>query len=220
MRRLMMARAYAHVSLTRMHVKKVSEDIGGWDLASAKVMAKHPDLGLCWIGSFILGVGAFDIHFPVEDVRLCTEAERKKYIKAAFGRTFGPNFKLVESDFHLKLPSRVEAENYTRGPSGHVARIPDLPSPVINCPGCQKPQPVRTGLRFALCDECLWKDEREYPRDPIGTHYLSDDQFINLRDAGCAKVILDTPEVGLYRMDGVLTVHLPVLGAVQIFPVK
>lgn len=98
-RRLMMAKAFAHVGLTGM--KRRDNEV--WELASAKRHVIHPDLGPCWVGSFVAGVGAFDVHFPDDAVRICTGVEVAKYTTGKFTSTFRPSFTYTEADFKRDL---------------------------------------------------------------------------------------------------------------------
>ena len=50
----------------------------------------------------------------------------------------------------------------------------------------------------------------------LKTHFIGEDVFLNLRDAGVFKLILDHPDFGIYHDAGALTVHVPDSGAVQI----
>jgi hypothetical protein len=92
---LMMAKAYAHKGLTDMKRR----DQETWSLIRVRGKTPHPDLGECWTGSFVEGVGAFDVHFPMDAARPCTRDEKERYLKTVFGSTFAPSFRLEESEF-------------------------------------------------------------------------------------------------------------------------
>ncbi len=53
--------------------------------------------------------------------------------------------------------------------------------------------------------------------DPLEANFLKEDQFTDLRDAGVFKLILDHPEFGVYRAEGHFVLHIPGVGAMQVY---
>lgn len=90
----MMAKAWAHKSLDM----KLTE-LDDWDIIRASYQVDHPELGTCFVGNFITGVGMIEVHYPADSVRPCTPEEKAKYVAATFSFPGGINFKLMEKDF-------------------------------------------------------------------------------------------------------------------------
>lgn len=125
--KIVMVKAYAHLGLTNMERR----EMGTWDLAVVKSEVDHPSLGHCWVGHFILGIGAFNVHFPKGSARPATADERQRYCAERFYRSFAPSFKLVESDFALSCTSE---ELIPRAPAPFPAPVElegrgDVPRP-------------------------------------------------------------------------------------------
>jgi hypothetical protein len=70
--------AYAH-KLTDMALKETDDD------AWVSRVTDHPTLGKCYVGSFLTGIGLFNVHFPVDAVRVLDRLQRAEYL----GRTYG-----------------------------------------------------------------------------------------------------------------------------------
>lgn len=95
MSKLIMARSWAHKGLSDMKRKDDEE----YDLASVSAVTHHPELGPCYIGAFVCGIGAFHVHFPADAVRICTAPEVERYTGGRFGRTFAPSFQVAPEEF-------------------------------------------------------------------------------------------------------------------------
>jgi hypothetical protein len=70
--RVAFARAYGHQSTN--HVRK-EHNPPGYEAMRFSRWTKHPTLGPCLVGSFLSGIGMFDVHFPIMDVRAATPEE-------------------------------------------------------------------------------------------------------------------------------------------------
>jgi hypothetical protein len=93
--KIMMATAYAHKGLTGMEREQQSDYEECWVYARTD----HPQLGKCLVGEFVCGIGAFNVHFPMADIRPATEEERTRLMAGGYASSFGPSFRLTESDF-------------------------------------------------------------------------------------------------------------------------
>jgi uncharacterized cupin superfamily protein len=70
------------------------------------ISSEEPDLaqvnkreGNFYVGSWVCGVGFFDVKFPIETTRPCTEEEKAYWLKGTFRSSFAPDFKLQEDEF-------------------------------------------------------------------------------------------------------------------------
>ena len=89
-----------------------------------------------------------------------------------------------------------------------------------------KPVPVKQpcsdcGTEHGIMDEkgchaALVRQLKELKSQKLKTHFLGEEGFLNLRDAGVFKLILDHPDFGIYMDAGLITVHIPKCGAIQI----
>jgi hypothetical protein len=95
MSKIIFAKSWAHKGLSDMKRK----DDGDYDIASASVVVNHPELGRCYVGSFVCGIGAFHVHFPADAVRIATADELDKYTKGRFASTFAPPFQIEAERF-------------------------------------------------------------------------------------------------------------------------
>lgn len=93
--KLIMAKAFAHKGHTNMKRKDYEE----YDIASVSVVVNHPELGRCYVGSWVCGSGAFHVHFPADAVRIATRSEVDQYTRGKFVSNFGWSSKPTEDDF-------------------------------------------------------------------------------------------------------------------------
>lgn len=94
MSKIAMARSYAHKSMTDMK----RQDMDEYDEISFSESVDHPELGRCLIGNFVCGIGAFNVHFPVDAVRLVTDQERDAMLRGTYVGC-GQKFRLKPKDF-------------------------------------------------------------------------------------------------------------------------
>jgi hypothetical protein len=71
--RIAMAIAYAHVTSNMQRCVQADYD----EIRFNRVV-DHPDLGRCLVGAFLGGIGMFDVHFPIADVRACNPVETSR----------------------------------------------------------------------------------------------------------------------------------------------
>jgi hypothetical protein len=81
---VIMAKAYAHKGCTKM----ARVDNGCWEEATVSRQTDHPELGHCYIGMWVCGIGAFNCHFPADAVRPPTEQEQVDLRRNKYGHTF------------------------------------------------------------------------------------------------------------------------------------
>lgn len=66
------------------------------------------------------------------------------------------------------------------------------------------------------CHAALARQVKELKSEKLKTHFIGEEGFLNLKDAGVFKLILDHPDFGIYMDAGIITVYIPKCGAVQI----
>lgn len=104
--RLMMVTGYLHQS-TDMQVKEISpeEPEEAWvegTLSGGKwspTIHTLENIGDCYRGQFIQGIGLIGLHFPTGRARAATTDEKKRLMSGEYASTFMPNFKLTKDMF-------------------------------------------------------------------------------------------------------------------------
>lgn len=89
-----MADGYAHKT-TGM---KLEDQTGAYEEVLVSRSTVHPELGRCLVGSFISGIGMFNVHFPVGTIRPATEEEIDQLTKRRYVGC-GADWKLGSEDF-------------------------------------------------------------------------------------------------------------------------
>jgi hypothetical protein len=92
--KIVMVKAMAHKGMTDMKRK----DYNDWEEAQVSRRTVHPELGECFIGMYLTGIGAYNVHFPLDAARVATEEERTRLLKRRYVGC-GQNYKLQPQDF-------------------------------------------------------------------------------------------------------------------------
>lgn len=102
---ILMVRAYAHVSsdMKLVDTSGLSAQPCRWEEAWVSRIYDHPVLGLCYIGSFVFGVGAVDCHFPFNHVRVCTREEYEKVLKSRYSYNWLKHVTKIADTIELSL---------------------------------------------------------------------------------------------------------------------
>jgi len=94
---IVMVSAYAHKGITNMERVNI-DDKGTFEEAAVYTRTIHPKLGECLVGRFLTGIGAFNVHFPIDAVRVATNPEKKMLMRGRYVGC-GTVYRLVPGDF-------------------------------------------------------------------------------------------------------------------------
>jgi hypothetical protein len=97
-KRYAMATSWAH----KIHEYERRDD-DTWSLAALRGVVQHPQLGRCYIGSWVQGIGFINVLFPEDAVRPCTKPELEEYTTVLVESSFAPSYRMLPEEF-LTLP--------------------------------------------------------------------------------------------------------------------
>jgi len=89
---------WAHVLATKMEWSAE----GAKDLIYIESRVTHETLGDCYVGWFVCGIGLYNVHFPVGEVRACTPEEVERWTSNPIRSTFADPCWLKREDFAVE----------------------------------------------------------------------------------------------------------------------